>query len=125
MTANILTDALSMVWFRRKPEAGIFPAATAAASTPAHAMRDKLIEYGMTASMSRNGNCWDNAPTESFFNSIKKEWVHGTRYATRAKAEAYRFEYIAIFYNRRRPPLHAGLEAKASVVAALKISKLQ
>ena len=59
-------------------------------------------EYGMTASMSRKCNCWDNAPTESFFNSLKNERVHGTRYATRAEAEADLFEYIAIFYNRRR-----------------------
>lgn len=47
-----------------------------------HAMRDKLDEYGMTASVSRKGNCWDNAPTESFFNSLKNERVYGTRYAT-------------------------------------------
>jgi len=67
-----------------------------------HAMRDKLTEYGMTASMSRKGNCWDNAPTESFFNSLKNERVHGARYATRAEAEADLFEYIAIFYNRSR-----------------------
>ena len=65
-------------------------------------MRDKLAEYGMTASMSRKGNCWDNAPSESFFNSPKNERVHGTRYETRAEAEADLFEYIAIFYNRRR-----------------------
>ena len=56
----------------------------------------------MTASMSRKGNCWDNAPTESFFNSLKNERVHGTRYATRPEAEANLFKYIAIFYNRRR-----------------------
>lgn len=65
-------------------------------------MRDKLDEYGMTASLSRKGNCWDNAPTESFFNSLKNERVDGTRYPTRAEAETDLFEYIAIFYNRRR-----------------------
>ena len=65
-------------------------------------MRDKLAEYGMTASMSRKGNCWDNAPTESFFNSLKNERVHSARYATREQAEADLFEYVAVFYNRRR-----------------------
>ena len=65
-------------------------------------MRDKLAEYGMTASMSRKANCWDNAPTESFFNSLKNERVHGTRYETRADAEADLFQYIEAFYNRRR-----------------------
>ena len=67
-----------------------------------HAMRDKLAEYGMTASMSRKGNCWDNAPTESFFNSLKNERVHGTRYATRADAKPICSQYIEVFYNRSR-----------------------
>lgn len=56
----------------------------------------------MTALMSHKANCWDNAPTESFFNSLKNERVHGTRYATRADAEADLFQYIEVFYNRRR-----------------------
>ena len=56
----------------------------------------------MICSMSRKGNCWDNAPTESFFNSFKNERVHGTRYETRAEAIADAFDYIEPFYNRRR-----------------------
>ena len=52
--------------------------------------------------MSRNGNCWDNAPTESFFNSLKNERVHGTRYDTHDAARADLFDYIEIFYNRSR-----------------------
>jgi putative transposase len=68
-------------------------------------MAAKLTEYGVTASMSREGNCWDNAPTESFFNSLKNERVRGTTYATRADAQADLFDYIEVFYNRspRRP----------------------
>ena len=58
--------------------------------------------YGMVCSMSRKGNCWDNAPAESFFNSLKNERVHGTRYATRAAARADMFDYIEVFYNRSR-----------------------
>lgn len=65
-------------------------------------MRRKLREYGMVCSMSRKGDCWDNAPTESFFNSLKNERVHGARYATRAEATADIFEYIEVFYNRKR-----------------------
>ncbi len=102
MTADIVTDALSMAWFRRKPAAGVLFHSDRGSQYASHAMRGKLTEYGMTASMSRKGNCWDNAPTESFFNSLKNERVHGTRYPTRADAEADLFEYIAIFYNRRR-----------------------
>jgi putative transposase len=102
MTADIVTDALTMAWFRRKPEAGVIFHSDRGSQYASHAMRDKLAEYGMTASMSRKANCWDNAPTESFFNSLKNERVHGTRYLTRANAEADLFQYIAIFYNRRR-----------------------
>lgn len=67
-----------------------------------HAMTAKLNEYGMTASMSRKGNCSDNAPTESFFNSLKNERVHGSIYETRADAQADLFEYTEVFCNRSR-----------------------
>ena len=76
--------------------------APALASTSLADLPAKLAEYGMTASMSRKGNCWDNAPTESFFNSLKNERVHGARYTTRAEATADLFEYIEVFYNRSR-----------------------
>ena len=56
----------------------------------------------MRCSMSRKGNCWDNAPTESFFNSLKNERVHATRYRTHQDAKADLFEYIEVFYNRSR-----------------------
>jgi transposase InsO family protein len=102
MTADIVTDALSMAWFRRKPDAGVIFHSDRGSQYACLAMRHKLVEYGVTASMSRKGNCWDNAPTESFFNSLKNERVYGTRYDTRADAEADLFAYIAVFYNRRR-----------------------
>ncbi|MPW11479.1 transposase, partial [Paraburkholderia sp. CNPSo 3155] len=57
---------------------------------------------GMRCSMSRKGNCWDNAPTESFFNSLKNERVHAARYRTHREAAADLFEYIEVFYNRSR-----------------------
>jgi putative transposase len=66
------------------------------------AFQNKLAAYGMTGSMSRKGNCWDHAPTESFFSSLKNERVHGTRYATRDEARADPFDYIEPFYNRKR-----------------------
>ena len=79
---------------RRQPDRG--------SQYASQAMTVKLIEYGMRASMIRKGNCWDNAPSESFFNSLKNERVHGTTYATRADAQADLFEYIEVFYNRSR-----------------------
>lgn len=81
MIVDVVTDALSMAWFRRKPEAGVVFHSDRGAHA-SHAMRDRPVEYGMTASVSRKGNCWDDAPTVSFFNSLKNERVHGTRYAT-------------------------------------------
>lgn len=102
MTADIVTDALAMAWFRRKPDAGVLFHSDRGSQYASHAVRNKLIEYHMTASMSRKANCWDNAPTESFFNSLKNERVYATRYATWADAKADLFQYIEAFYNRRR-----------------------
>jgi transposase InsO family protein len=61
-----------------------------------------LEANGSKASMSRKGNCLDNAPMESFFGSLKTELVHRTRFSTRRQAKAALFEYIEVFYNRHR-----------------------
>lgn len=102
MSADIVTDALTMAWFRRKPGAGVLFHSDRGSQYASDVMAARLSEYGMTASMSRKGDCWDNAPTESFFSSLKNERVHGTTYATRADAMADLFEYIEVFYNRGR-----------------------
>ncbi len=102
MTAGIVTDALAMAWFRRKPALGVIFHSGRGSQYASRILQARLADYDMTPSMSRKGNCWDNAPTESFFNSLKNERVHGTRYQTREAAEADLFEYMAIFYNRRR-----------------------
>ncbi len=81
--------------------------------------RAVLERHGITQSMSRRGNCLDNAPMESFFASLKKEHVHQARFHTREAAKAAVFAYIEIFYNRQR--LHSALgyctpaEARASM----------
>ncbi len=102
MTAEIVTDALTMAWFRKRPAPGLLHHSDRGSQYASHAFQDKLKEYGMTCSMSRKGNCWDNAPTESGFNSFKNERVHGVRYATHADMKAASFEYIEVFYNRKR-----------------------
>jgi putative transposase len=102
MTADIVTDALSMAWFRRRPEPGLVHHSDRGSQYASAVFQALLGEYGMTCSMSRKGNCWDNAPTESFFNSLKNERVHGRRYRTREEARADMFEYIEVFFNRRR-----------------------
>jgi len=102
MTADIVTDALTMAWFRRRPAAGLIHHSDRGSQYASHLFQEKLTEYGMICSMSRKGNCWDNAPTESFFNSLKNERGHGTRYESRAEAIADLFDYIEVFYNRSR-----------------------
>lgn len=113
MTAEIVIDALTMAWFRRRPAAGLIHHSDRGSQYASHAFQARLKEYGMVCSMSRKGNCWDNAPTESFFNSLKNERVHGARYATRAEATADAFEYIEAFYNRKRR--HSTLGYKSPV----------
>ena len=67
-----------------------------------YAYQDLLKRYGMRASMSRSGNCYDNAYLESFFGTLKTELVHGERYRTRLEARLSIFEYVEVFYNRQR-----------------------
>lgn len=102
MTKDLVIDALRMAWFRRRPKPGLMHHSDRGSQYCSHDFQKQLAEYGMLASMSRKGNCWDNAPSESFFNSLKNERVHGTRYETRDEARADVFEYIEVFYNRSR-----------------------
>jgi putative transposase len=111
MSADIVTDALSMAWFRRRPEPGLIHHSDRGSQYASGAFQALLSRYGMTCSMSRKGNCWDNAPTESFFNSLKNERVHGQRYRSREQAKADVFEYIEVFYNRSRR--HSTLGSKS------------
>lgn len=113
MTSDIVIDALTMAWFRRRPPPGLVHHSDRGSQYASHAFQDKLKEYGMLCSMSRKGNCWDNAPTESWFNSFKNEWVHGVRYATHADMKATAFEYIEVFYNRKRQ--HSTLGYKSPI----------
>src|SRR3954451_9663999 len=69
--------------------------------------RATLARHGLVQSMSRKGDCWDNAPVESLFGSLKTELVHRTTFPTREVAKRAAFEYLEIFYNRRRR--HSGL----------------
>jgi putative transposase len=77
--------------------------------------RKVLRRHGIRQSMSRKGDCLDNAPVESFFASLKKEHVHHVRFRTRAEARAAVFEYVEVFYNRQR--LHSALGYRTPVEA--------
>jgi putative transposase len=110
MTADTAISALAVPWFRRKPAPGLLHHSDRGRRYASHAFQEKLAEYGMTCSMSYKGNCWHNAPTESFFNSLKNERVHGTRYRTREAAIADLFEYIEMLNNRSHR--HSTLKSK-------------
>jgi putative transposase len=112
---DIVSDALRMAWFRRRPQEGAVHHSDRGSQYASHEFQALLSEFGMTCSMSRKGNCWDNATAESFFNSLKNERVHDSHYATRDQAKADLFEYIEMFYNRSRR--HSALGGKSPSMA--------
>jgi putative transposase len=102
MTSEIVTDVLTMAWFHRRPPTGLTHHSDRGSQYASHLFKSLLSKYGMTCPMSRKGNCWDNAPTESWFNSFKNELVFGNRFQTRDEVRNMAFEYIEAFYNRKR-----------------------
>jgi putative transposase len=102
MTAQLVTDALIMaIWRRGKPDALLHHSDRGSQYTSEH-FQKLLAAHGITCSMSRSGNCWDNAAMESFFSSLKTERVSRKRYRTRVQAKADVFDYIECFYNPKR-----------------------
>ena len=99
---EIALDALAMALQRQRPAAGLVHHSDRGIQYAAEAYRQMLATANIAPSMSRKGNCWDNAPMESFFASLKKELVHGADFATRAQARAAMVEYIEVFYNSQR-----------------------
>lgn len=92
---------------RQRPAPGLIHHSDRGIQYAAEAYRGALATAGITPSMSRKGDCWDNAPMESFFHTLKTERVHHRLYATRAEARRDLFGYIEGFYNSRR--LHSAL----------------
>jgi len=80
-----------------------------------------LHKVGATCSMSRKGNCWDNAPMESFFHSLKTEWVVFEKYQTRAEARSSIFSYIELFYNRKRRHSSLGNKSPMAFESAMAV----
>ena len=113
MTQDLTARALFREVQQRRPAPGLIHHSDRGSQYCALAYRQILDQFGMQASMSRKGNCYDNAPMESFWGSLKNELVHHQRYATRAQAEASIREYIEIFYNRQRRHSRLGYLAPA------------
>ena len=102
MTAQFVTDALIMaIWRRGKPDALLHHSDQGSQYTSEQFQR-RMTDNGVTCSMSRSGNVWDNAAMESFFSSLKTERVSQKVYRTRAQAKADVFDYIECFYNPNR-----------------------
>jgi putative transposase len=98
LTSAALRDAVG----RQSPSEGMIHHSDRGRQYASYAYQELLRECGMTPSMSRSGNCYDNAYVESFFGTLKTELVHGERYRSKLEARLSIFEYVEMFYNRQR-----------------------
>ena len=102
MTQELPLRALHMAAQRRRPPRGLLHHSDRGSQYASAAYQQALKEYGMVCSMSRKGNCWDNAVMESWFHTLKVELVEDQPFSTRREAMAAIFEYMEVFYNRQR-----------------------
>jgi transposase InsO family protein len=107
LTGELTLEALDLALEARQPQPGLLHHSDRGSQYTAGAYQARLRVEGFEVSMSRRGDCWDNAPLESFFATLKKELVRGAAFTTRHAARAAIFDYIEGFYNTRR--LHSGL----------------
>ena len=107
MKAELVCDALRMAIWRRRPKPGLIHHSDRGSQYASKAFRRLLKANGILGSMSRKGNCWDNAVVESFFGSLKQERVQWKHYQTRLEAQQDILQYMAVFYNGYR--LHSTL----------------
>ena len=108
MTAQLVCDALRMAIWQRRPRAGLVVHSDRGSQYASRKYRRLLKAHGFVGSMSRKGDCWDNAVAESFFGSLKQERVHWRNYQTRLEAQQDVLNYISMFYNSYR--LHSYLD---------------
>jgi putative transposase len=102
LESRLVVDALALAVERRWPDEGLLAHSDRGSQYASDHYQRLLARHGITCSMSRRADCWDNAPMESFFASLKKELVHGADFATRAQARAAIVEDIEVFYNTWR-----------------------
>jgi putative transposase len=113
LATSLPLAALNMALTQRQPPAGLLHHSDRGVQYASESYRQALAAAGVVPSMSRRGNCYDNALMESFWSSLKRELVHRVHFDTRALARAAIFEWIEIFYNRER--LHSALGYKSPV----------
>lgn len=117
LTGELTQQALQMAFDRRRPKPGLLHHSDQGSQYAATAYQQQLTAAGITGSMSRRGNCWDNACVESFFGTLKRELIHHRQYRTRAEAIQEIFEYLEVFYNRRRRHSTLGYQSPAEFEA--------
>jgi len=111
ITAGLVNGAMLMALWKRNPAKGLVSHSDRGSQYASDSHRKLLANHGFKASMSKKGDCWDNAVAESFFHTLKIELVHHCDYETRDDARASIFEYIEVFYNRQRSHSANGYEA--------------
>jgi len=117
LTVELVERAFTMALGNRTLLAGLLHHSDRGSQYAATSYQQLLAAHGVTASMSRKGNCWDNACIESFFGTLKRELVYHRRYATRDDATRDIFEYIEVFYNRQRRHSTLGYHSPAEFEA--------
>jgi putative transposase len=115
LTTRLPLDALQSALQRRRPESGLLHHSDRGCQYTSADYRNELAARGIVVSMSRRGNCWDNAVAESFFATLKCELVQRQRWRSRLELHAAVFEYIETFYNRRRLHSSIGYRTPAEV----------
>ncbi len=123
MTTDLVLQALRWAVGAKRPRPGLLHHSDRGVQYCAHDYQAQLRQWGLTSSMSRKGNCYDNAPMESFWGTLKQELVHHRRYATREQARREITEYIEVFYNRQRR--HSRLGNRSPVTFAQQWARQQ
>ena len=108
MKTQLVCDALQMAIWRRRPKAGLIHHSDRGSQYASKAFRRLLKAHGFEGSMSRKGDCWDNAVVESFFGTLKQERVQWRNYQSRYEAQQDILQYISMFYNSHRLHSHLG-----------------
>jgi putative transposase len=114
MTTELVVRAFEQAVAARRPAEGLMHHSDRGSQYCSHEYRGLLARHGLRVSMSRKGNCYDNAPIESFWGTLKTELVHHRRYRTRAEAAHEIAEYIDLFYNRQRRQARLGYLSPAA-----------
>ena len=122
LTVELAEQALTMALANRTPRGGLLHHSDRGSQYAATSYQQVLTTHGMIPSMSRKGNCWDNACVERFFGTLKRELVYHRHDATREDATQDIFEYIEVFYNRRRRHSTLGYDSPAEYEARITVA---